>query len=288
MTTFNAIDVETANADRSSICQIGIISVRNGTVTAKWSSDVNPEDWFDTMNVAIHGIDEGRVQNSPKMPEISEVLREILDNSVVVSHSPFDRTAINRSLERYNLKPLAVRWVDGIRIARLAWHTEIGGAGYGLMDLAERRGIPLNHHDALEDARATAEIVLQACHDINKSFDEILKLVEPGRAHSSRSPSSSLKLQGNAEGPLYGETIVFTGALRMPRQEAAAKAAAAGCNVANTVSKKVTMLIVGLQDRREQAGYEKSIKHRKAEALIGQGNDIHILTEADFLEMIKL
>ena len=36
MLTFNAIDVETANADRASICQIGIVHVRDGEIEDTW------------------------------------------------------------------------------------------------------------------------------------------------------------------------------------------------------------------------------------------------------------
>ena len=54
MVTFNAIDVETANADRASICQIGIVHVRDGVVVDRWQTLVNPEDWFDPWNVSIH------------------------------------------------------------------------------------------------------------------------------------------------------------------------------------------------------------------------------------------
>ena len=48
--TFNAIDVETANADRSSICQIGIVHVRDGRIQDTWKALINPEDWFDWFN----------------------------------------------------------------------------------------------------------------------------------------------------------------------------------------------------------------------------------------------
>ena len=56
MLTFNAIDVETANADRASICQIGIVHVRDGAIHDRWQTLLNPEDWFDPWNVSIHGI----------------------------------------------------------------------------------------------------------------------------------------------------------------------------------------------------------------------------------------
>ena len=88
------------------------------------------------------------------------------------------------------------------------------------------------------------------------------------------------------EGALFGETILFTGALGIPRLQAADIAAEAGCGVVNGVSKKVTMLVVGIQDESKLKGYEKSSKHRKVEALIERGVDIQILSESDFSELI--
>ena len=63
-------------------------------------------------------------------------------------------------------------------------------------------------------------------------------------------------------------------------------AAKAGCGVVNGVSKKVTMLVLGIQDQSKLNGYEKSTKHRKVEALIERGVDIQILSESDFSELI--
>ena len=54
---FVAIDVETANADMASICQIGIARCEGGVITDEWTSYVDPEDYFDGVNVSIHGID---------------------------------------------------------------------------------------------------------------------------------------------------------------------------------------------------------------------------------------
>ena len=91
---------------------------------------------------------------------------------------------------------------------------------------------------------------------------------------------------GNVEGALFGETVLFTGTLGMPRHQAADMAAEAGCNVVNGVSKKVTILVVGIQDESKLKGYEKSSKHRKVESLMERGVEIQILSESDFLELI--
>ena len=163
MLTFNAIDVETANADRASICQIGIVHVQDGEIRDQWQTLINPEDWFDPWNVSIHGIDGDTVGNSPTLPEVREELRCRLRGSVLVSHTSFDRVAFERAMTRYDLEQLQATWLDSARIVRRAWPDRYGARGWGLKNVANDLGISFDHHDALEDARAAAEIVLHAC-----------------------------------------------------------------------------------------------------------------------------
>ncbi len=96
MLTFTAIDVETANADRESICQIGIVYVQNGEIVDRWQTLVDPECDFDPWNVAIHGIDRAVVSGSPTLPQVRGELRRRLRGSVLVSHTSFDRVAFVR------------------------------------------------------------------------------------------------------------------------------------------------------------------------------------------------
>ena len=287
MMTFNVIDVETANADRASICQIGIIHVRDGNIDDQWETLVNPEDWFDPWNVSFHGIDEHMVTNSPALPDLFGELCSRLRNSVLVSHGSFDRIAFERAMARYQLEQLQVTWLDSTRIIRRAWPENYGRRGYGLKNVAKDFSVSFKHHDALEDARAAAEVVLHACAAAETDIEGWLTRVDnPIFSRASRRTSSSVsseRREGDLEGMLYGETIVFTGALGITREEAADMAAKVGCNVASNVSKTVTLLVVGTQDKTKLKGYEKSGKHRKAEALMGKGQDIQILSESDFL-----
>lgn len=78
---------------------------------------------------------------------------------------------------------------------------------------------------------------------------------------------------------------MFTGTLNIPRRQAADLAAHIGCEVADGVTKKTTMLVVGDQDIKRLAGHAKSTKHRKAEALILAGQAIRILRESDFQQL---
>ena len=285
MLTFNSIDVETANADRASICQIGIVHVREGKIEDQWQTLVNPEDWFDPWNVSIHGIEENDVRHSPTLPDVRGELRDRLRGSVLISHTSFDRVAFERAMVRYDLEKLRVTWLDSAKIARRAWPESYGRNGYGLGNIAKDLEISFRHHDALEDARAAAEIVLRACASTETDIEGWLRRVDlPIFTSSPRALSA--KREGKVEGALFGETILFSGALGIPRQKAADMAAGAGCNVVNSVSKKVTMLVVGIQDESNLKGYQKSSKHRKVEELIEKGVEIQILSESDFSELM--
>jgi len=139
------------------------------------------------------------------------------------------------------------------------------------------------HHDALEDAIAAVQVVQKACEKSGLSIEEWFKRVgQP--VFTYKGGSSTIKLDGNTEGHLFGENLVFTGTMALPRKELGRIAADLGCNVGNSVTKNTTILVVGTQDATKLAGYEKSSKHRKAEELSHKGIPIKILSEKDFVE----
>lgn len=161
--TFNAIDVETANADPSSICQIGIVRIRDGEIKEQLSVLVNPEQRFNLVNVRIHGIDETRTKGSATLPQVADMLRRLLEGTILVSHTAFDRIALDGAMSRYELKPIRAIWLDSAEIARRAWPERYQRKGRRLAVVANDLRITFRHHDALEDARVAGEIVLRAC-----------------------------------------------------------------------------------------------------------------------------
>ena len=277
-----AIDVETANADYSSICQIGIVEVQNGELADQWSTLVNPEAYFDPFNISIHGITENDVENAPTFDAVYLELKSRIAGRITVHHMPFDKIAINRACSEYDLEFLQVDWLDSAKIVRRTWD-EFAYRGYGLANIAQYLNIEFEHHDALEDAKTAAQIVRHASEMTGLTIDDWLTRIK--KPISGDYNSSSISLEGNSEGSLYGENLVFTGSLFLLRKDAAKIAADLGCNVISSVSKKTTLLVVGTQDTSKLAGYQKSSKHRKAEKLIENGTPIQILSEKDFIEM---
>ena len=283
--TFNAIDVETANSDRASICQIGIVHVVEGEIRDTWSSYINPEDWFDHWNVKVHGITENMVASSPTMLDVSGELERRLNGSTVVSHTSFDRVALDRTMLKYDLPLLQAFWLDSAMVARRTW-PKFSKRGYGLRNVANDLRIEFKHHDALEDARASALILLSAINETGRGIQEWQERTRR-RVNIPRESTSYEDLRGRIKGNLSGETLVFTGVLEMPRAEAIQKAEQAGCVVASSVSSRVSILVIGTQDKHRLKGMSKSTKHRRAEALSAEGHDIQIISERDFLELIN-
>ncbi len=161
--TFNAIDVETANADPGSICQIGVVRIEGGEIVESHSILVNPEARFNTSNIRLHGINEAVVEGGRTLPQIQAELRRLMEGMVLVSHTSFDRIALERALDRYGIDLIRATWLDSAVIARSAWPERYRRTGWGLASIAGDLGIAFRHHDAVEDARAAAEIVLRAC-----------------------------------------------------------------------------------------------------------------------------
>jgi DNA polymerase-3 subunit epsilon len=122
--------------------------------------------------------------------------------------------------------------------------------------------------------RAVAETGLS----VEQWLTRVAQPIDPaGQAH---------RRDANTDGELFGEVLVFTGMLSIPRSVAADAAATAGCRVDSGVTKHTTLLVVGDQDLRKLVGHDKSTKHLKAEQLIAKGQQIRIVGESDFMRIV--
>ena len=279
---FTAIDVETANPSMHSICQIGVALFEDEKLQGEWESFVDPEDYFDSINTSIHGIDEHHVKGAPNFPAIASELFDMIGGDPVIAHTHFDRAAIAQACRKHSISAPDLRWLDSARVARRAW-SQFAAKGYGLKNVCSHIGYSFEHHNALEDAKAAGQVVVAAILESGISLENWLTRVERPIGPDANRPIAQ---DGNPEGYLFGEILVFTGALEISRREAAKMAARVGCTVAKGVTKKTTLLVVGDQDVSRLAGHTKSSKHRKAEDLIERGVPIRILRESDFKQIV--
>lgn len=280
---FVSIDVETANADMASICQIGIARYSNGNLVDEWSSLINPQSNFDPYNVNIHGISARHVALAPIFSAVYDQISELTSGNICVCHTHFNRVSLNKITSRNGLAELNVRWLDSARIVRRTW-SEMAFSGYGLESACSLIGYDFKRNDALEDAKACGAVVNAAVLESKASVVDWMLLVEKpilSGVNSGQIP------EGNPDGELFGYTIVFTGALSITRNIAAEKAAKIGCTFGKGVTKQTDYLVVGDQDINRVGVEGKSAKQIKAEKLIAKGQDIRILQESDFLLLVE-
>ena len=186
---FVAVDVETANSNVSSICQVGVAVVRSAKITDVWTQLIDPGDFFDPYNTAIHSIDHNMVRGCPRFEEICDKVAEYL-GEIVISHTFFDRRAISKAFAECG-KPLGYEiWIDSARVARRAWPDRYALRGYNLGNIARDLGIRFRHHDAGEDAIVAAEIVLRAYRDTAFGISRLLDL---GVAPELKKPRTKTK-----------------------------------------------------------------------------------------------
>lgn len=115
---FFALDVETANNDRGSICQIGVAGARPDNSIETWVTYVDPQvdRWVFT---SLHGISARTVRGAPTFAEVLPVLRDALSGATVYQHSGFDRSAVAAACGNCGLAVPQWDWRDSVHVARL-------------------------------------------------------------------------------------------------------------------------------------------------------------------------
>ncbi len=277
---FVALDVETACSDAASICQIGLACVQPDNQIRTFSMLVNPGTRFDAFNIQLHGIGPDHVADAPRFPDALTALLPLLTRHHLIQHSNFDKQAMNAACGFCGIDAPDLRWSDSVQIARRAWPELKGNGGHGLANLKRTLNLQFHHHDAGEDARAAAMVVLHAELHLRLPFEELIKPA------TKKNYSAPITMDGDPKGALSGSVVVFTGALGMSRNEAAELAARVGMSVKPGVTKETTHLVVGDQDLTVLAGHTKSSKHRKAEDMQSAGHPIRIIGESAFKSLV--
>lgn len=151
-----SIDIENPNARGNSICSIGIIIVKNNKVVDEKYSLINPEDRFDINNSNITGLNYADVKDAPTFKEYWKSIKELLENNIIVGHNiTYDLTVISKALERYDIEVPIFNYYCTLKLSR----SFINSSSYSLDSLCNLLNIDLeNHHNALEDAKASQKI----------------------------------------------------------------------------------------------------------------------------------
>ncbi len=159
------IDFETGNPNRYSACQVAVITVENYKIVDEYSTLIYPPFGdIQSKFTDIHGITKDDVRYSDTFPDIlSNELRFRLNNKFLVAHNEsFDRTVLQKTMEFYELPYSDLKIINSSRFdCTMKIYREKKFISASLKYLAKDLNIELNHHHALSDARACAELYLK-------------------------------------------------------------------------------------------------------------------------------
>ncbi len=156
-----AFDVETCQCRSGSICSVGVVMFEDGVETESYHSLVRPHEEIFKMVwrfEEIHGINRWAVYNAPEFPAVYEELRRFFSVAdIVVGHNiAFDLNHLKGAAALYGIKPEPFVYACSLQVAR-NFYPQL--KCHKLNAMAEHFSLPLNHHDALDDARVSGRLL---------------------------------------------------------------------------------------------------------------------------------
>ncbi|SEI89905.1 DEDD exonuclease domain-containing protein [Demequina mangrovi] len=161
-TTFVVVDLETTGTspDRAGITEIGAVKTRGGEVIGEFQTLIDPGSPIPPFIVALTGITDAMVVAAPRIEEVLPSFLEFLGDAVLVAHNaPFDTGFLRAACRAHGYRWPGNQVVDTVTLARRAT-TKEEAPNKKLSTLARVFGTVVEpNHRALEDARATSEIL---------------------------------------------------------------------------------------------------------------------------------
>lgn len=155
---FAAIDFETANNERSSVCSVGIVIVRDGEIVDTFYSLIQPKpNYYNYWCSCVHGLCCEDTEEAPVFPIVWAQIEPLIEGLPLVAHNkPFDEGCLKAVFRVYQMDYPDYEFYDTLSASRLCFpYLE----NHQLQTVAAECGFQLeNHHHALADAEACAWI----------------------------------------------------------------------------------------------------------------------------------
>jgi DNA polymerase-3 subunit epsilon len=169
--SFTAIDFETANPKRASVCAVGVVKVRDGVVVDSLETLVQPppgHEAFGSFNVAVHGITAWDVMGAPTWDVVYPKIAEFAGGDALVAHNAsFDRSVLTQASAVHGIAVPPSQWLCTRDTAR----SVLDLPSYKLPDVSRALNIAAHsHHDAGADARQCALVLVELCRRLGPDW----------------------------------------------------------------------------------------------------------------------
>lgn len=299
------IDVETTGLDYDfcEIIEVSALKVVDGVVVDSFTSLVKPTSFFkvdngrnleicyvDSFITSLTGITNEMLSKAPLATSVLPHLLDFIGDSILMAHNAnFD---INFLYDAYNKLGVAFsnNFIDTLRIFRKSLpHLQ----HHRLIDIANELHISVDcQHRAESDCLTTYSCYQEVRKRILSQSTEEAFIASFKKCYKhAKLNARDISPQTNdfdVSHPLYGRTVVFTGALScMTRRSAMQLVSNVGGINGNTVTKKTNYLVIGSEEFASSVKNGKTTKMRKAECLKLAGSDITIISENTFFDLLE-
>ena len=162
MKDFAAIDFETANYERTSVCSVGIVVVRHGEIVDSFYSLIQPEpNYYNYRCSMVHGLCRKDTDNAPVFPKVWAQIESLIEGLPLVAHNArFDEGCLRAVFRVYQMDYPEYEFYDTLWASRRHFGHSL--PNHQLQTVAAACGYDLtNHHHALADAEACAAIAIE-------------------------------------------------------------------------------------------------------------------------------
>ncbi len=161
MENFAAIDFETANKERTSVCSVGLVIVRNGEIVDSYYSLIQPEpNYYSYWNTQVHGLKKCDTEDAPLFPDVWKEIESRIEGLPLVAHNKsFDESCLKAVFRCYRMDYPEYNFHCTCKAAKKAFPC---APNHQLHTISELCGYHLEqHHHALADAEACAWIAMK-------------------------------------------------------------------------------------------------------------------------------
>lgn len=284
-------DIETTGLDSEydEIIEIGAIKVDNNKVMDEFHSLIKPDNEIDEFITNLTGITNEMVENAPNIEEVLPNFINFIGDEILIGHNVnFDINFVYDKTVNLGLGIVKNNYVDTMRLSRILL-PEL--PHHRLKDLAEYYEIDTKgNHRASKDVQITNEVYLKLYDEMLNKFGTLEEFLNQCRRKRQSIKFSDIKAQTteiDENNPFYNKAVAITGTLeKMQRKDAMQIIANLGGICQDNVNKETNFLILGNNDYNPQLRGKKSNKLIKAEELKLKGNDIEIMSENVFYDIL--
>ncbi|MBS4457019.1 exonuclease domain-containing protein [Tuanshanicoccus lijuaniae] len=281
------LDTETTGLSSyyDEVIEIGILKIRNNEIVERYSQLIKPKYEIDSFITCLTGITNDMVKDMPSIDSVMQDVLSFIGDDVIIGHNTsFDIRFLNAG---FNTE-LHNKYMDTMQFARKLF-PEL--KHHRLSDLTTYLGLSNNEHRSIADCIATKELYDSIKDTMNKRGVEIkdlwVKSVHGGKGIDIKSIQPT-EIEIDEDNFFYNRHVVFTGKLeKMIRKDAMQIVVNLGGILDNNVTKSTNYLILGNNDYNAILKGGKSFKHKKAEKLKLDGQDIEIIDEFTFYDLLE-